>query len=131
MVSDTLAPRRMTNRNIRVRIMASCGNVTFCVKICHIFPRNTYFGYFSSPYYESRLKFMPYFIILTCYQINDTNRTLIYSGTPLIRSPMGQKKLAVLTGDCINEGQKKSGCKNVITYYRGRSKVGYHGRNKH
>ena len=29
---------------------------------------------------------------------------LNYSGNPLIRSPIGQKKLAVLTGDRINEG---------------------------
>ena len=27
-----------------------------------------------------------------------------YSGTPLIRSPLGQKSLAALTGDRINEG---------------------------
>ena len=74
MVSDTLAPTRMTNRNIRVRIMASYGIVTFCVNICYIFRRNIYVWYFSSPYYEPRLTFMPYFIILTCYQINDTNR---------------------------------------------------------
>ena len=47
---------------------------------------------------------MPYFIVLTCYQINDTNGTLNYSGTPLIRSPMRQKNLAVLMGDRINEG---------------------------
>ena len=29
---------------------------------------------------------------------------LKYSGTPQIQSPMGQKNLAVLTGDHINEG---------------------------
>ena len=32
------------------------------------------------------------------------NLLLQYSGARLIRSPMGKKKLATLTGDRINEG---------------------------
>ena len=51
------------------------------------------------------------------------------SGTPLIQSPMGQKKLAVFTSDLINEGflqenvwpfsraAKKSGCNNEVTVF--------------
>ena len=53
--------------------------------------------------------------------------SLVHSGNPLIRSPMGQKNLAVLTGDRINEGfffykkmygrfpgrPKKQGCNNA------------------
>ena len=38
------------------------------------------------------------FCCVNVYSINN------YSGTPLIRSPTGKKILAVLTGDCINEG---------------------------
>ena len=41
-----------------------------------------------------------------------------YSGTPLIRSPIGQKILAVLTGDRINEA-KKSGRNNEVAVRRG------------
>ena len=54
--------------------------------------------------------------------------SLVYSGNPLIRSPMGHKNLAVLTGDRINEvfffflqenvwsfsrAAKKQGCNNA------------------
>ena len=80
---------------------------------------------------------MPYFIVLTCYQINDTNGTLNYSGTPLIRSPMRQKNLAVLMGDRINEGfftikcmvglpggQKKVPLIARCPYHRGGRKAG-------
>ena len=54
-----------------------------------------------------------------------------YSGTPLILSPIGQKKLAVLTGDRINKGfftrkcmavlpgSQKSGRNNEVTVRRG------------
>ena len=54
-----------------------------------------------------------------------------YSGTPLIRSPMGRTNLAVLTGDRINEGflqenlwpfcqaAKKSGRNNGVAVRRG------------
>ena len=37
-----------------------------------------------------------------------------YSGTPLIRSPTGKKILAVLTGDCINEGFFTKKCMAVL-----------------
>ena len=55
----------------------------------------------------------------------------VYSGNPLIRSPMGQKNLAVLTGDRINGGffflqenvwsfsraAKKQGCNNAGSHW--------------
>jgi len=37
-----------------------------------------------------------------------------YSGTPLIRSQMGQENLAVLTGDRINEGFYTRKCMAVL-----------------
>ena len=44
----------------------------------------------------------------TVVAMPDTNGLLLlvttYSGTPLMRSPMGQKKLAVLKDDHVNEG---------------------------
>ena len=61
---------------------------------------------------------------------------LHYSGTPLIRSPMGQMKLAVLTGERINEGfflykkmysrfvrRPKSGLNNEVTVLPSGSKA--------
>ena len=66
-------------------------------------------------------------------------RSWRYSGTPLIRSPMGQKSLALLTSDGINEGfftrkcvvvlpggQKKVAVITRWPYYRGGRKAGFH-----
>ena len=62
-----------------------------------------------------------------------------YRGTPLIRSPMGQKNLAVLTGDHINEGIFTRKCmaiwpsgQNIVAvitmlqHYRDSSKTEFH-----
>ena len=62
-----------------------------------------------------------------------------YSGRPLIRSPMGQKKVAVLTGDRIKEGiftrkcravwpsgQNKVAVITMLPYYRDGRKMGFH-----
>ena len=58
-----------------------------------------------------------------------------YSGTLLIQSPMGQKKLAILTSDCIIikgtvmvvcRATKKSGRNNKVTDYWGGRKAGFH-----
>ena len=79
----------------------------------------------------------------TVVAMPDTNGLLLlvttYSGTPLMRSPMGQKKLAVLKDDHVNEGffykkmygrfarrPKKRGRNNNMTYYRGGRKAGFH-----
>ena len=73
-------------------------------------------------------------------KFNFENECSLYSRMPLIREPTGQKNLALLTGDRINEGfiftrkcmavllcgQKKV---DVITrwpYYRGLRKAGFH-----
>ena len=79
----------------------------------------------------------------TVVAMPDTNGLLLlvttYSGTPLMRSPMGQKKLTVLKDDHVNEGffykkmygrfarrPKKRGRNNNMTYYRGGRKAGFH-----
>ena len=47
--------------------------------------------------------------ILVCHQGISS-----YSGTPLIRSPIGQKNLALLTGDRIKEGFLTRKCTAVL-----------------
>ena len=47
----------------------------------------------------------------------------IYSGTPLIRSPMGRKNLAILMGDRINKGFFNKKCRVFIKIPSSRRKV--------